>query len=52
MNPILEGAVIVTSGTMNLEGKDTWVPKKEYYCKNRADWIPFIEGTETYNAMT
>lgn len=52
MNPILEGAVIVTSGTMNLKGKDTWVPKKEYYCKNRGGWIPFIEGTETYNAMT
>lgn len=52
MNPILEGAVIVTSGTMNLEGKDTWVPKKEYYCKNRGDWLPAIEGTETYNAMT
>lgn len=52
MNPMLEGAVVVTSGTMNLEGKHTWVPKKEYYCRSRSDWVPVIEGTERYDAMT
>jgi hypothetical protein len=47
---MLEGAVIVTSGTMNLEGKE-WVPKKEYYCRNRSDWLPVTEGTERNNTM-
>ena len=51
MNPMLKGAVVVASGTMNFERKDTWVPNKEYYCKNRGDWMPAIEGTEKSDAM-
>ncbi|QGA14952.1 hypothetical protein EYB26_002608 [Talaromyces marneffei] len=50
VSPMLEGAVIVTSGTMNLEGKE-WAPKQEYYCRSRGSWVPVIEGTERNNTL-
>lgn len=51
MNPMMEGAVIVTSGTMNLEGKE-WAPKQEYFYRNRSGWMPGIDGARRINAMT
>jgi hypothetical protein len=48
---MLEGTVFVTSGTMNLEGKE-WAPQREYFCKRRWNWMPLIDGTERINAMT
>ncbi|KAJ5939267.1 hypothetical protein N7466_002401 [Penicillium verhagenii] len=45
-------AVVLTSGTMDFGGgKEDWVPQREFYCKDRATWLPPLENTIQSSGM-
>ncbi|KAJ5897762.1 hypothetical protein N7504_008050 [Penicillium tannophilum] len=44
--------VVLTSGTFDLGvGNEEWVPQREFYCKNRASWLPPLENTVQLDTM-
>lgn len=44
--------VILATGTFDLGmGKEEWVPQKEFYCKDRASWLPPLENAIQLNTM-
>ena len=44
----------MATGTRNEIGDmmKEWKPKEQYFCGKKMGWIPEIEGSKTYNAMT
>jgi len=54
-NPKFPGAIIVATGTMDLEDVGTkWRPEREYYCKRRGAWLEERGTVETmrFEGMT
>ena len=53
-SPKYPGFLTVTSGTRNEldEMKKNWTPKQQYFCNRRMEWLPEVEGSETFDAMT
>lgn len=41
-----EGFVVVPSGTMDGEAGRKWRPEVEFWCKERREYLPVVEGTQ------
>ena len=48
---MLEGFVVVTSGTTEDRGGEEGKPLKEYNCQRRLKWVPEMDGTEKIYSM-
>ncbi|KAJ5636299.1 uncharacterized protein N7484_009612 [Penicillium longicatenatum] len=49
---VTQDGVVLSSGTFDLsEGEEQWVPQKEFYCKDRAAWLPPLDNTVQFSTM-
>ncbi|KAJ6005761.1 hypothetical protein N7451_003705 [Penicillium sp. IBT 35674x] len=52
VNGVTGDFVVLTSGTFDLGvGNEEWVPQREFYCKDRASWLPPLEDTVQMSTM-